>query len=466
MRYVSFILFFLTYAVCGNAQAGKIDSLSKLLLKERTDSNKVTLLWRLAEQYQSFKPDTSLQLAQQALLLAQRIKFIEGESRSLAVLATAQYLLGNYPRALNNYMLKLKIEEKRNSPRNYVSALNNIGLMYILLGEYDHALSYLYRADSTMESAGGATRQELKHRITINIGEAYYRMNNVDSAGFYFKRALAIAKETGDNFEIGASMLGEANVLALKQKNEEALQYYHPAFNSLNDGMNNEMLCETTLGMAKVYEKLNRRDSAAYFGNMSFSIAKRDRFLSRQLDAAIFLSQYFKKQQLYDSAFTYIEQTIGLNDSIKGQEKIKESMIISSNEQLRQAELAEQKIREKALRSQQLQLLGLAIFIPLFFLITLFISRIKIHINVIRFMSIISLLLFFEYLTLLLHPFVADLTNHVPVVELMIFVIIAAGLIPLHHRLEHLLVRKLTWGKHQDVNTHFKPKTIKLKMKK
>ena len=173
MRYVSFILFFLTYAVCGNAQAGKIDSLSKLLLKERTDSNKVTLLWRLAEQYQSFKPDTSLQLAQQALLLAQRIKFIEGESRSLAVLATAQYLLGNYPRALNNYMLKLKIEEKRNSPRNYVSALNNIGLMYILLGEYDHALSYLNRADSTMESAGGATRQELKHRITINIGEAY-----------------------------------------------------------------------------------------------------------------------------------------------------------------------------------------------------------------------------------------------------------------------------------------------------
>ena len=94
------------------AQSSKIERLSQLLSAEKTDTNKVTLLWQLAEQYQSFKPDTALQLAQKALLLAQRIKFTEGESRSLALLATSQYLLGDYPKALGNYMLKLKIEEK------------------------------------------------------------------------------------------------------------------------------------------------------------------------------------------------------------------------------------------------------------------------------------------------------------------------------------------------------------------
>ena len=466
MRSVVMVLFLLHYAVCGYAQAGKIDSLSKLLLTEKRDSNRVTLLWRLAEQYQSFKPDTTLQLAQQALLLAQRIKFTEGESRSVAVLATAQYLLGNYPRALNNYMLKLKIEEKRNSPRNFASALGNIGLMYILLSDYNNALSYLYRADSTLESAGGATKAELKHSITINIGEAYYRMHNSDSAAFYFKKALAIARQTGDKFSLGSSMLGEANVLAFQRNNEEALQYYRPAFTFFNDGQNDDMLCEVSFGMAKVYEELNKKDSAVYFGNMSYAMAEKDKFLSRQLDASLFLSQHFKKLHLYDSAFAYIELSVRLKDSIKGQDKIKEAMIISTNEQLRQAEIAEQKIRDKALRSQQLQLLGIAVFIPLFFLITLFISRVRIHVLVIRFMSIISLLLFFEFLNLLLHPFVADITHHVPILELLIFVSIAAGLIPLHHRLEHLLVTKLTWGKHKDVNYKFKPKSVKIIMKK
>ena len=465
MRPVLFLLFLLNYTFCGFAQVSKIDSLSKLLAKENADSNRVTLLWRLAEQYQSFKPDTSLQLAQQALLLAQRIKFTEGESRSLALLATSQYLLGNYPKALNNYMQKLKIEEKRSSPRNYASALSNIGLMYILLGEYKNALSYLYRADSTVEAVGATTKEELKYSITVNIGEAYYRMNLPDSAGLYFKEALALAVQTGDKFSLGASMLGEANVLALKQNNQEALQYYYPSFTYLNDGLNNEMLCEVSLGMAKVYEKLSQKDSAAFFGNMSFSIAKKDGFLSRQLDAAYFLSQHFKKLNIYDSAFTYIEQTVDLKDSIKGQEKTKEAMIVSNNEQLRQAELAEQKLREKEIRFQQLQLLVIAICIPIFFLLTLFVSRIKIHVNILRFMGIISLLLLFEYLTLLLHPVVADLTHHIPVLELLIFVCIAAGLIPLHHRLEHLLIAKLTKGKQHQAGYNFKSKRIKIKIK-
>ena len=211
------------------AQHPKIDSLASLLRIEEKDSNRVTLLWKLAEQYQSFKPDTALQLAQQGVLLAQRIKFIEGESRSLGRLASAQYLMGNYPKALSNYMLKLKIEEKRNSPRNYASALSNIGLMYILLEEYPNALSYLYRADSTVEITGGTAKAELKYNIIINIGEAYFRMKQPDSAGLYFKKAHAIAEESGDSFSLGAAMLGEANVLALQNNHIACLLYTSPS---------------------------------------------------------------------------------------------------------------------------------------------------------------------------------------------------------------------------------------------
>ena len=123
-------------------------------------------------------------------------------------------------------------------------------------------------------------------------------------------------------------------------------------------------------------------------------------------------------------------------------------MIIAGNEQLRQAEMAEQKLRDKNARHHQLQLLLIAIFIPIFFLLTLFISRTKIHKTVIEYMGIISLLLVFEYLTLLLHPFVSELTNHTPIVEIIIFVSLATVIIPLHHKLEHLLIANLTREKH------------------
>ena len=102
------ILIFLYCNVC--AQSAKTDSLKKLLITEKIDSYRVTLLWRLAEQYEFFKPDTTILLAQEAQRLASRIKFIEGESKSFAIMATGQYLLGNYTASLNNYMQKLKIE--------------------------------------------------------------------------------------------------------------------------------------------------------------------------------------------------------------------------------------------------------------------------------------------------------------------------------------------------------------------
>lgn len=57
-------------------------------------------------------------------------------------------------------------------------------------------------------------------------------------------------------------------------------------------------------------------------------------------------------------------------------------------------------------------------------------------------------MILFEYLTLLLHPYVAEITHHTPVYELIIFVCIAALLIPTHHRIEHWLIEKLTCRRH------------------
>lgn len=443
LRYC-YLIFFIVSCSTAMAQTAKTDSLHRLLQIEKQDSNRVTLLWKLAEQYQFFKPDTTLQLAQQALLLAQHIKFTEGESRSLAVMATGQYLLGNYSAALNNYMQKLQLEEKRNSSRNYASALNNIGLMYILLADYPKAMDYLYKADSTVLAAGSQVKKELHNRILVNLGETFYRMKQMDSANYYFSRALQTGLDNRDNFYQGASLLGLGNVQLAKGNDSTALDNYRRALLFLNDGTNNDMLCETALGLANVFVKTGQPDSALHYARLAFVTGRNDGFLSRELDAAGFLSNFFKNKKKYDSAFVYMEQAVTLQDSLKGQAKTREAMIISSNEQLRQAELAEQKQREKEARLQQLQILAICIFIPTFFIITVALSRKRIHRNVVRFMGVVSLLLVFEFLILLLHPLISTLVHHNKVLELLILVVIGAGLVPLHHRLEHLVLERLT----------------------
>ena len=82
-------------------------------------------------------------------------------------------------------------------------------------------------------------------------------------------------------------------------------------------------------------------------------------------------------------------------------------------------------------------------------------------------MGIISLLILFEFLTLLLHPLVAELTHHNPVYELLIFVSIASLLIPAHHRLEHWIIEKLTNRPAGTIPAYMvRLKTLRLKIKK
>jgi hypothetical protein len=105
--------------------------------------------------------------------------------------------------------------------------------------------------------------------------------------------------------------------------------------------------------------------------------------------------------------------------------------------------MKEKEVKEKEERRQQLQHIFISIFIPILFLVTLFFARIKFNHNLIRFFGVVSLLILFEYLTLLLHPYVQELTHHQPILEIIVFVCIAAILIPAHHKIEHWLIEKL-----------------------
>ncbi|MFN8243449.1 MAG: hypothetical protein U0X40_05285 [Ferruginibacter sp.] len=451
------------------AQRHTTDSLRALLLAEKRDTARVLLLWNLSVAYNSNNPDSARWMAQEALFLAEKIHFIDGESKALGALANTFNQVSNYPRALEFYLRKLKIEEQRNSPQDMASAVLNIGSVYGYLEEYDKAFDYYYRADSIMKTnpAGDKNYGDiLRYSINLNIGDLYSRVNRLDSANIYFYRSLALAVEQQNGDFTGTSMVGLGEV-ALKLKKYDAAGFHlRSALPYLEKARNEDLLCETYWGLANLHDSLQHTDSARFYASRMLSLARQDGFLRWELKAADFLTAFYRKNNRIDSAYTYLLLAGTLRDSISGIDKIRTSQIISGNEQIRQAELAEQKRLAAAERKQQLQFLFIAIFIPAFFLITFFLSRRRIHIRVIEFMGILSLLILFEFLTLLLHPWVAEKTHHTPVLELLVFVAVAAILIPAHHRIEHWLVKKLTARKKHPTEGRLHVKKVRMKMKK
>jgi hypothetical protein len=77
--------------------------------------------------------------------------------------------------------------------------------------------------------------------------------------------------------------------------------------------------------------------------------------------------------------------------------------------------------------------LGIITFVTFFLLLS---RRVITSIKTIEFLSVVALLIVFEFLNLFLHPFFARITNHSPPLMLLALVFIASLLVPMHHRLE------------------------------
>jgi hypothetical protein len=84
--------------------------------------------------------------------------------------------------------------------------------------------------------------------------------------------------------------------------------------------------------------------------------------------------------------------------------------------------------------------IGILTFIILFLLLS---RSILVSHKVVEFLSVVVLLMVFEFINLLIHPFLEKVTNHTPALMLLALVAIAALIVPLHHKLEHWSINKL-----------------------
>jgi hypothetical protein len=160
--------------------------------------------------------------------------------------------------------------------------------------------------------------------------------------------------------------------------------------------------------------------------------------------AAGFLATVYESDHRTDSAFYYSRLESAMKDSIFNQANLNKIQGLAFNEQLRSVEEESKRAAEAAQRKQNLQYALIALGIISFVISFLLLSRRHItNTRLIQFLGIVALLLVFEFLNLLLHPFLERITHHSPMLMLLALVCIASLLVPLHHRMEKWATHKL-----------------------
>jgi hypothetical protein len=142
-----------------------------------------------------------------------------------------------------------------------------------------------------------------------------------------------------------------------------------------------------------------------------------------------------------------------LRDSIFSQQTFNKVQALAFNEELQSKAILEE-------RTENIQYaliaLGIVVFITLFLLLS---RTVMVNEKLISFFIILGLLIVFEFINLLIHPWLASVTGQSPALMLLALVIIAALLIPLHHRLEKWTKEKMI-GKNKAIRLAAAKKTI------
>jgi tetratricopeptide (TPR) repeat protein len=420
------------------AQAAQVDSLRWLLSRELIDSNKVFYLDQMARSFPGTQTDSILAVEYRGLTLARKIKFPEGEAMLLHDIAQTLYRIGNLPKALNAALESLRIQEAQHNLSSMAWSYALIGTIYNEQNDLRKVLFYSLAEKQVNKMLG----EDAKNwSPSFNLSTIYLRLNMVDSALFYVKDAYKIAVQKKDiRTALILAQFGE--IYEKSGDGQSAVNYYRLGFHAaLANGL--PAAASIAGSLASFFDETGNSDSSILYAKIAFNKATS---MSVKQRAAMLLSKLYEKKDLAQS-YHYYKIAVSAKDSLFSVEKINEMQKLTAEEELHRQEIAEEIIREGEKRKRAIRIAGISIFLPMFFLIVVLLGRLKIKPRFIEFMGILSLLFVFEFITLILHPFIEKWTDHDPIMMLLILVGIAAFLVPMHHRIEHWmkehLVRKV-----------------------
>ena len=187
---------------------------------------------------------------------------------------------------------------------------------------------------------------------------------------------------------------------------------------------------------AQFYASINQTDSSILYAKRALSAVVNTGFANYNLSAAKLLLDNYRNRNT-DSAFKYSEMYRIINDSVFSAKAIQQTQLMTFESEKKQQELIQEKKIAEQQRKQNIQYALIAIGIIVLLSLYLLLSRSFItNTKLIEFFGVVALLIVFEFLNLLLHPFLERVTHHSPVLMLLALVCIAALLVPLHHKVE------------------------------
>ncbi len=418
-------------ALQSSAQKINTDSLWHIAETSNNDSLRLEAINRLFIHYTILEIDSNYQFNKRFLKLCDKLNTPRYKALGIILSSTVNYRIGDL-KTVQEHITKASEIAEKNADAEVLFRIESVrsAIENDPYKKIEHLRkSIQYRTKPPIISLG-------------NLSSAFLSVNQVDSAFFYAQKIYELSLK--ENVVLSSFVTATMGNVYLKMNQPDiAYTFYKKGIKWAIPTQKNDDLLRAYIPMANYFDKINQPDSALYYWKKPFEYGPKEAFRAK-LNASKKIYDYYFKKGNNDSAAKYMNYYIIANDSINGANKVIQLQMAKFEEELKQKEIDKVKAEDEESRNHNIQLAITAIAILSVIILFLLLSRsILVSHKVVEFLSVLVLLVVFEFINLLIHPFLESITHHSPVLMLLGLVAIASLIIPLHHRIEHWTSKKL-----------------------
>lgn len=402
----------------------------------------------VASNYLYSNPDSAFIVADQMYEMSEK----RGDKWEMGIALNIQgysfYFKGDYAKALERFNGSLILKEEINDREGIAVAHVGIGSVCYTQGDFEKTLEHYNKAIKIYTELGD---QESIAMVYVNIGAVNYETDDYYSALVYYKKALKAYKELGDKSGILRCKTNIGIVYYKYKDYGKALLNYNSAVKICEEIGSTRNLPNLYVAIGEIQRVTGEKSKAVSTFLKGLEIATSSGFLYGEQQAYSSLSELYAEDSDHKQALAYYKLYTSVKDSLFNEDKSKEIGKIEASHEFEmgqmehkreQEQIQKQQASAKA-RSDNLQYSAILIFLVVIFTAVFMLGKFSIPMRLAEGMIFFAFLLFFEFMLVMLDPYIEDYSGGAPAIKLGFNAILAGMIFPLHSLFEAKMKSRL-----------------------
>ncbi len=226
------------------------------------------------------------------------------------------YGKGNYSNALRFYVTGLKISESSQEFPYLATLYKNIGNVYNMFQDFEKG-NAMYVAG--LQEAKRVKDNETIYKLLQNLAGVKVNLGQYAEARQYFEQSLSINHKVTDESRFMESFLSALLLKYEGREKEAILQFKELALMSRHSKLNARYECSAYSELARIYNSVNRNDSAIIYLEKCREVAQSNSILYQYTESLKLLFSLYDSMGNHSKATEVKDRYLYLKDSIYNQ---------------------------------------------------------------------------------------------------------------------------------------------------